>query len=488
MDAIAARAGLKVSYVYGRGWDQIVGMVTKGKADLIPNLGISPARVKTLAYTEPVEVFHISIFTRSRSTAESLEPGMIVAVIQGSAAEELLKGRPGLRFVEYKNFPQALFGLLSGKVDAFAGPSNTTLKLARDVGVDDEIRIAGPPLAEVKRAMAVRRGNEALLDRLNRAIAGFRTTREYQALYMRWYGKPKPFWTTGKILVASGLFLVLNIVIMAFWRYRSLLRLNAELRENVARRMQVEEALKKYTFDLETSNRELQHFAYIASHDLQEPLRMVSSYLQLIDSRYKGRLDRDADEFIGYAVDGALRMKGMIEGLLAYTRVQTRAEPPQSIDAGQALDETLNNLRLSIEESGAAVTHDLLPTVSGDRTQLIQLFQNLIANALKFRGEARPVIHVSAEQRNGEGLFAVRDNGIGFDAKYADRLFRMFQRLHGKDYPGSGIGLALCKRIVERHGGRIWAESEPGGGSTFYFTLPLAGPELPGSVGTDGTA
>lgn len=486
MNAIAARAGLNVAYVYGHGWEQIVGMVTKGEADLIPSLGISPARKKKLDYTDPVEVFQISVFTRSRITADSLEPGMTVAVIQGSAAQEFLQARPGLRFVEYQNFSQALFDLLAGRVDAFVGPANAALKLARDVGVDDQIRIAGPPLREVKRAIAVRKGDQLLLDRLNRAIAGFMTSREYQAIYSRWYGKPKPFWTAEKILIVSGLFIVLNIAVMAVWRYRSVVRLNAELRENVARRTEVEEALRRYAADLETSNRELQHFASIASHDLQEPLRMVSSYLQLIGSRYKGRLDRDADEFIGYAVDGALRMKAMIEGLLAYARVQTRAEPLQPIDTAEAFDEALHNLRLSIEESGAAVTRDALPLVNADRTQLVQLFQNLIANALKFRGEAPPRVHVSAEQHGDEWLFAVRDNGIGFDAEHADRLFRMFQRLHGKEYPGSGIGLALCRRIVERHGGRIWAAPGQGGGSTFSFTLPRSGPGRPATAAAGG--
>ena len=230
--------------------------------------------------------------------------------------------------------------------------------------------------------------------------------------------------------------------------------------------------LEQTVAELGRSNADLQQFAYVASHDLQEPLRMVSSYTQLLERRYKGKLDADADDFIAFAVDGANRMQRLIQDLLAYSRVSrgSRQFEPTSVES--ALRYALDNLRNAVNESGAVVTHDLLPTVMGDEKQLAQLFQNLLSNAIKFRGRERPCIHVSARQTEGEWVFSVRDNGIGLDPQYADRIFVIFQRLHtSQEFGGTGIGLAICKKIVERHGGRIWVESELGKGATFYFTI-----------------
>ena len=234
---------------------------------------------------------------------------------------------------------------------------------------------------------------------------------------------------------------------------------------------------KRVEDELRRSNEELERFAYVASHDLQEPLRMVGSYVQLLAKRYRGKLDADADEFIGYALDGALRMQGLIEELLAFSRVGTRGADPVPTDAGAAVAGALRSLKLAIEEAGATVTVGPLPTVLADPGQLEQVFLNLISNALKFRGSEPPEIQVSAERRDRVWELRVRDNGIGIEPQYFERIFVIFQRLHGREeYSGTGMGLAIVKKIVERHGGRIRVESAPGAGSTFAFTLPAVEP------------
>jgi PAS domain S-box-containing protein len=288
---------------------------------------------------------------------------------------------------------------------------------------------------------------------------------------------------TQKNLEASRL-AALNIMEDAIAAGEKVKAANRQLEQEIAQRKQMEAELAR-------SNAELEQFAYVASHDLQEPLRMVASFVQLLGSRYRGQLDADADEFIGFAVDGANRMQRLIRDLLAYSRVGTRGRELVATNCEAALDRALADLHIAIQESGAVVTRDPLPAVLGDVMQLAQLFQNLIGNALKFHGEAPPRVHVAAELRNSdfgfrnEGqdpqsairnpqwLFSVRDNGIGIEPKFHERIFEIFQRLHtASEYAGAGIGLAICKKIVERHGGRIWVESQLGQGATFYFTLP----------------
>ncbi len=226
--------------------------------------------------------------------------------------------------------------------------------------------------------------------------------------------------------------------------------------------------------ELQRSNSELEQFAYIASHDLQEPLRMVGSYTSLLERRYKGKLDADADEFIGFAMEGVTRMRSLINDLLTYSRVGKEEKASAPTDSRAALDRALANLQVTIAERGAVVVMGNLPMVMGNGPQLTQVFQNLIGNGLKFCKEGRPEIKVSVERQGADWVFSVGDNGIGIDPQYADRIFLIFQRLHKRDeYEGTGIGLAICKKIVERHGGRIWVESEPGKGATFRFTLQM---------------
>ena len=253
---------------------------------------------------------------------------------------------------------------------------------------------------------------------------------------------------------------------------------------DVTDRKQAEERLKAAAADLARSNTELEQFAYVASHDLQEPLRMVASYTQLLARRYRSKLDQDADEFISFAVDGARRMQELINDLLAYSRVGTRALQLERVDANRVVDEVVRDLAPAIADSGGSVTRDELPSLQADPTQLRQLFQNLIANGIKFRRPRQePRVHVSAARDGRRWVFGVHDNGIGIEPQYVERIFVLFQRLHTRDeYPGTGIGLAICKKIVERHGGAMWVESEPGHGTTFGFSLPAdRGPAEPRS-------
>jgi light-regulated signal transduction histidine kinase (bacteriophytochrome) len=226
--------------------------------------------------------------------------------------------------------------------------------------------------------------------------------------------------------------------------------------------------------ELARSNKELEQFAYVASHDLQEPLRMVRSYLQLLQRRYQSHLDEDADEFIAFAVDGASRMHALINGLLTYSRVNMQGKSFRATDSGQVLQRVLGDLKIAIDEAGVVVTHhNDFPIVMADEVQLAQLFQNLIGNAIKFHGNLLPEIRIEVKRHSDRAwVFSINDNGIGIEPRYYKRIFMIFQRLHTQtEYEGTGIGLAICKKIVERHGGRIWVESEPGQGSTFYFTI-----------------
>ena len=249
----------------------------------------------------------------------------------------------------------------------------------------------------------------------------------------------------------------------------------AELTKEITERKQAEEKLKQTVAELGHSNEELQGFAHVASHDLQEPLRMVASYVQLLERRYKDNLDADANDFINFAVDGTKRMQNLINDLLSYSRVGSRSKPFEPTNIEQVFEAAMDNLRVAIEESKAEVTHEPLPTVTADEGQMVQVFQNLLSNAIKFRRKEPPRVHVAAEQKGGEWIFSVRDNGIGIEPQYFERIFIIFQRLHGQEYPGTGAGLAIAKRIVEHHGGRIWVESEPGKGSIFYFSIPVKG-------------
>jgi PAS domain S-box-containing protein len=243
--------------------------------------------------------------------------------------------------------------------------------------------------------------------------------------------------------------------------------------QDITDRKKAEDALQEYAANLKQSNEDLERFAYVASHDLREPLRMVTSFSQLLEKNYKGRLDADADEFIGYIVDGGRKMDALVNDLLEFSRITSRGKPFEPTDMNAVLSEVLKSLSVTIRENKVEIEAGMLPIVSVDRSQMALVFQNLVANAIKFREASAPVVAIDATRVRNEWVLSVRDNGIGIDPEYHEKIFELFQRLNSREqYPGTGIGLAICKRIVERHGGRIWVESEPGMGSTFFFIIP----------------
>jgi chemotaxis family two-component system sensor kinase Cph1 len=279
------------------------------------------------------------------------------------------------------------------------------------------------------------------------------------------------FWNSA----VSFWFFLLYVIVLSMLKtaYKTKTKLIRDLRDSYAELERTKEDLELKTQELARYNDDLKEFAYAASHDLQEPLRIIRGYVQLLAKRYKGKLDADADDFIKYAVEGAGRMERLIKDLLEYSRLGISGETLKLSECAELVERAIANLQIAIQESGAEVTHDPLPAIAVDPSQLSRVFQNLIGNAIKFHGEAAPRVHISAERQGKDWVFSVRDNGIGMAPDQSERIFVIFQRLHTREeYDGTGIGLAICKKIVERHGGKIWVESEEGKGSTFYFTIP----------------
>ncbi len=271
-------------------------------------------------------------------------------------------------------------------------------------------------------------------------------------------------------LIVPGAFLFMKITNPMI---RKINDTNIMLEDEIEKRKGTQEELDKTLSELRRSNKDLEQFAYIASHDLQEPMRMVSSYTKLLSDRYRGKLDNDTKQFMDFAIDGANRMQELMSGLLTYSRVETRNRVLVKIDCNNIMDQVKKNLAIMIEESNAEISSGDLPEIYYDGVQLLQLLQNLICNAIKYHSSEPPKVYVSAIEGNNEWTFSVRDNGIGIDPRHFEKIFIIFQRLHRQDeYQGTGIGLSICKKIAERFGGRIWVESEPGKGSIFYFTIP----------------
>ena len=497
MDAVASQEGWTVEYIPGS-WEECLNRLEKGEIDIMPDVAFTEKRDEIFLFSdESVYTSWSGIYTKEGEGIESILDldGKNIAVLKNSVNYE---GPEGLRslvkafdmnctFVEKDDYLQVFEAIHTG--EAHAGTASKDFAI-RHLSV---FQLITTPIifqpSTLYFAFPIRsERSQAVKDRVDFRISQLKANEDsiyYQSMD-KWFSvNPEDSsvfkWLLWGLVISAG---VITLLVSGSLLLRSQVRLRTkELTEEIAERKRVQEALRHHEKQLEEmvatrtealtrSNKELEMFAYITSHDLQEPLRMITSYLQLIEKRYFQNLDEDGKEFIAFAVEGAKRMQTLINDLLKYSRVGTKAKEFAPVDCNQVLADTLNNLEIAIVESQSRITSDKLPTVTGDETQLRQLFQNLVGNAVKFRGEKPPAIHVGVVSTDHYWEFSIRDNGIGIEPKYFERIFQVFQRLHGRnEYSGNGIGLAVCKRIVERHGGEIKVASIPGEGTTFTFTL-----------------
>ncbi len=469
LDLLSEYTGVHFEYVI-EDFSMMDAKVESGDIDMFISFYI-PERLTYMTFTEPLMDFKQVIVTRSDGPFMSglgALKGKKVATIKGvKLYEKLLNPYPEIEVVQVTTSEETFKAVAEFKADALIARTYTAGYIMQHY---PNLKIAG--IAEFPPdpyRYAVRKDYPELVAILNRAIAAIPRD-QHDAIVQKWFNvriEYRPNWTQVLqwTLMVGGVFAVL-LAFTLFW--------NRRLSKEIDRRKTAEEKNSLYTEELARSNVDLQQFAYVASHDLQEPLRMISSYLQLIERRYKDKLDDDANIFIDYAVDGATRLQALIAGLLEFSRVRTHGRVFAPVVIKELLLGVCRDLQPLIQETGAEVRFGEMPVIEGDETQIARLFQNLLQNAIKFRKkDIPPVIEIHAEKTDVGQVFSVRDNGIGIEGQYFERIFTIFQRLHTREeYPGTGIGLSICKRIVERHGGRIWLESSVDSGSTFYFSIP----------------
>lgn len=513
VQAVAEVMGLPIEIITGS-WDTVWKDLAAGKLDLLPLVAKLPERAQLVDFSIPHTETFDAFFVRQgdRPIRDINEAStMEIVVMRSDAAHHALLERnfPG-HFITVTTIPEGLSLVASGRHDAFLCSKligTIAMKKHRISGL-----MAGPPIPDYKRvfSFAVKKGDHELLEKLNQGLLIIKTNGMYDQLYDKWLSADDP-WRRFRKYFLPGLGVIsIGVILVVLWslmlqlqvkkrtrelaetnvklnrarnelegkvaqRTEELTRVNNNLQDEISERIQVETDREQLLEELARSNKELEQFAYMASHDLKEPLRTIISFVQLLQKRYGDELDERADQYMDLIVDGAGRMQKLIEGLLSYSRIDLSREGFKRVDVNKSFDEALANLKPVIEENMAKVTRENLPVVAGDEMQLIQLLQNLISNSIKYRQpEIAPQVHVSVEEENGTWLFKVQDNGIGIEPQYFEQIFQIFQRLHTQEeYPGTGIGLTLCKRIVERHRGRIWVESAPNKGTTFLFTIPV---------------
>jgi len=489
--------GWQLEFVQGK-WEQCLERLEKAEIDLMPDVAYTENRSKRFVFSsEEVYTSWSGIYIRKDVDIQSVLDidDKKIAVLKNSVNYVGPKGLKGIvkafnidcQFLEKDSYNAVFKAVENGEADAGAASKDFAIQnLSR-------FNLVNTPIVFQPSSLYFAFPKDSSLtpllqERIDYHIRELKKDEDsvyYQALN-RWFssdseGSPIFQWLIWALVISGGVILLLfvgSLLLRAKVQSRT-----RELTKEINERKRVEKELQNHqkqleekvaerTAELKRSNKELELFAYITSHDLQEPLRMVTSYLQLIEKRYRDKLDEDAVVFIDFAVNGAKRMQTLINDLLKYSRVRTKGREFKPVDCEKVMNDTLKNLEISIMESNAEITHTPLPTVTGDKTQLRQLFQNLIGNAIKFRGKDPLRIRVSTEEKKKFWKFFVSDNGIGIDSKYHQRIFRVFQRLHARDdFPGNGIGLAVCRKIVERHGGTIEVESEVNAGTTFIFTI-----------------
>lgn len=481
--AIAKRMGLTVDIHLSR-WSEMWDALNKGKVDVVQGLFYSPERNKQFDFSPPKTIIHNVIVVRKDSDElagmKALKGKTILVQANDILHELALENGFERQLTVTVSQEEALRRLAAGEGDCALVAKVQALYLIKKYGWKN-LKVSATPILSPEYCYAVPRGNEALLAAFSEGLAAIKNTGEYQAIQTRWLGPYERERPGFRVIAKIVLWIVAPLLVLLIgalaWSHSLRIRVierTRELQRETALSKQMASELQQMVGNLARSNNELEQFANVASHDLKEPLRMVTGFMSLLKDHCAGRLDDKADRYVDLASEGAMRMQRLVDDLLAYAGVG-RSRPSTAVDSAAALDEALKNLTPSIAESGAAVTRDALPVIQANGTELEQLFQNLVGNAVKFKGSRNPQIHVGCAREPGVWHFQVRDNGIGIDPQYAERIFMIFQRLHTADeYPGTGIGLAICKKIVEHHGGRIWVESEPGKGSIFHFTIPAA--------------
>ncbi|MCR4345722.1 MAG: transporter substrate-binding domain-containing protein [Sulfuricaulis sp.] len=628
MELIAQRAGLRVTYRVEDNWDEAIRSLREGRADLIPNLGDTEARRKEFGFSSSFETFRVSLFVRNDTFAiRGLTDlaGRRVAVVRANVGETLLKPRPEIHLESYPDFPDALFALLSGNVDALAYPEPWTWNRARGANVADQIKVVGEPLAELKRALAVRVDQQVLLARIEKAVQQVLATPEYRAIYVKWLGEARPFWTVQRIAWAMGSLLLLTVMGMGAWRYRTTTRayrglktaldeqdrtearrqrvfetasvslweqdiagvrrliesrraevfagwgnycdeypelvaecaralkvldvnqatlrlyeadsreellgsiemiftdgsygifkqelvaiaegqrqftteaINRTLRgkeinillsvsippaDSPVQRMvvavlditehkQAEKERERLFHELEQRNREMESFVYTISHDLKSPLITISGFATMLARDLERNDKEQGRESIMEIQKATQGMQDLIEDLLLLSRTGQVQGEPEDVDLHAILGDVQARCASHIERERATIrVVSQLPRLHVDRVRFGQVLQNLLDNGVKFhRKGVDPVLEIGAERTDGEARLYVRDNGIGIEKRYQEKIFGLFERLDtGRE--GTGVGLTIARRIVEQHGGRLWVESEPGRGSTFWISLP----------------
>lgn len=515
MNRIAENAGLRLTYVYAGSWEELERKVLDGEADIIPSLGITDERKRLFGFTLPIETVSMAVFVRDRDDRViALTSSMTVGVIKGSLAADAVK-KTGARILLYDNLQTGVFELLAGHIDAFVGPVSNIQKLLRDAGIDDEVRMAGRPLFEAKRAIAVKKENTALRARLSRATEQFITSSEYRQLYAKWYGKPKPFWTEARLLGAAAALLLLTIFLMAWWRYRSLLTVNRQLQENIANRRLAE--LKQQETEGERQKLEAQLYqaqkmeaigqlAGGVAHDFNNLLTAILGYATLLDGRVAG--DPQAGDHVRHILSATEKAAHLTRSLLAFSRKQVMASRLLDLNGLVAELETLLRrlLREDIEFVRASSAAPL--TVMADQVQLEQVIINLVTNARDaMPGGGRLVIETSLttldrllvdqfglEKPGDYAVVSVTDTGTGMESATMEKIFEPFftTKERGK---GTGLGLAVAFGIVKQHNGFLHVYSEPDKGSTFRIYLPLAASgavarlcrDIPADIPVNGT-